>query len=446
MEETGRPDVDEREKRVGILAFVTSTPGINGTIKIDPSDFRVEEITKLKLNENGRHIVIRVRKHNWDTLNFVRVLSNTLGISQKRIGYAGTKDKRAETVQYFTIYGGKNPQELQIIEERLKNIRIKDSQIEVLGRSNSHLQLGDLLGNNFRIRVKDVGDGEFPAIIDEIGDTAQELAEKGIPNFFGLQRFGTIRYITHQVGKLILLGDFREALWTYIAKPFEGEREEVRRIREELWETRDVKLGLRELPRYLRYERLMLQKLREGKSEEEALLSLPKNLKMMFIHAYQSYLFNRLLSLRIQDFGTLRYVEEGDFVDFFMKEDGFLVNREDYTPVTRLNFKRVKFLASKKRAFLCLPLPGYEIKLSGWAGEKLGEILEEEQIKLENFRTKYDEFSSRGSYRCAEIPFDFSRFSFEADVTRKDVEFSFFLPKGCYATIFLREFVKIPLV
>ena len=435
--------VDERERRVGIQTFITSTPGINGTIKVDPLDFHVEEVAKLSFAENGRHIVIRARKHNWDTLNFVRVLSNALGISQKRIGYAGTKDKKAETIQYFTIYGGKS--DLEIIENRLKGIRIRDCEIEVLGKSNSHLQLGDLIGNNFRIKVRGVDgvDGDASSLIDA---TTEELKEKGIPNFFGLQRFGTIRYITHEVGKLILLGDFREALWTYVAKPFEGEREEVRKIRKELWESRDVKFGLRELPKYLRYERLMLQRLREGRNEEEALLSLPKNLKMMFIHAYQSYLFNRLLSLRIQEFGTLRHVEEGDFVDFFVRTQGHLVNKEDYTEVTEFNLKRVRFLISLRRAFLCLPLPGYEIKLTGWAGDRLSEILEDEQIELENFRNKYDEFSSRGSYRCAEIPFDFSRFSFKADIASKHVEFNFFLPKGCYATIFLREFVKAPLV
>lgn len=436
--------VDEREKRVGIETFITSTPGINGTIKISPSDFHVEEVTELNLAEKGRYIVIRVRKYNWDTFNFVRVLSNALGISQKRIGYAGTKDKKAETVQYFTIYGGKNPDEVQTIEERLKNVRIRDSEIEVLGRSNSHLQLGDLIGNNFRVRIREVSQGD---VSSSIKATAEELAEKGIPNFFGLQRFGTIRYITHQVGKLILLGDFREALWTYVAKPFEGEREEVRKIREELWESRDVKLGLRELPKYLRYERLMLQKLREGRSEEEALLNLPKNLKMMFIHAYQSYLFNRLLSLRIMEFGTLRHVEKGDFVDFFMRVQEHMVNREDYTEVTELNLKRVRFLVGEGRAFLCLPLPGYETELSGWSGEKLREILEEEQIELGNFRSKYDEFSSRGSYRCAEIPFDFDRFSFYLNPEKPNsIDFSFFLPKGCYATIFLREFVKTPMV
>ena len=440
MGRTGR-GVEDRELRVGIQTFITSTPGINGTIKVEPSDFQVEEVTDLKLAENGRYIVIRVRKFNWDTLNFVRILSNALGISQKRIGFAGTKDKKAETIQYFTIYAGKNPDDVQSIEEKLKKVRIRDSQIEVLGRSNSHLQLGDLIGNNFRIKIRDVGDGELLSIIQA---TTEELAEKGIPNFFGLQRFGTIRYITHQVGKLILLGDFEEALWTYIARPFEGERDEVRQIREELWESRDVKFGLRELPKYLRYERLMLQKLREGKNEEEALLSLPKNLKMMFIHAYQSYLFNRLLSLRIQEFGTLRHVEQGDFVDFFMKVQEYLVNREDYTEVSEFNLRRVRFLMAHRRAFLCLPLPGYETKLIGWSGEKLREILEEEGIDLNNFKSEHDEFSSRGSYRCAEIPFDFNRFSFSLNAGV--LEFSFFLPKGCYATVFLREFVKTPMV
>ncbi len=420
------------EERVGITAYVTKTEGIDGDVKVSIEDFYVEEVAKLKIREEGRFTIIRVKKVNWDTMNFVRALANALRISQKRIHYAGTKDKKAVTVQHFAISGLSDEQ-----IERLKSLRIKDAEIEVLGKSNRDIQLGDLIGNKFRVVVRNAKNG------DRIRRIEEELREKGTPNFFGLQRFGSIRFITHEVGLHILKRDYETAFWTYVAKPFEGENEEVRRIREILWETRDAKFGLRELPKYLRYERNLLQKLREGKSERDALLSLPKNLKMMFVHAYQSYVFNRVLSARIEEFGNLKDVEKGDWVDFVEFENGYYRFAEDFVKVGDHNFKRVKFLVEKRRASLAIPLPGYETKLGDdWTSEKIREFLEADGISLEDFKHEFDEFSSKGSFRVADILIEHTNLNFEAGDT---IEFKFFLPKGCYATIFLREFVKKPL-
>lgn len=415
------------EEKVGIEGYISKTPGIGGRIKESAEDFYVEEIIDLEKfkEKEGRNLLIKVKKKNWETLNFARVLSNVLGISQKRVGYSGTKDKNAVSVQYFMIYNAD-----ERIAEKLREVRLKDAEIEIVCFTSKNLELGDLVGNFFRVKVSDAENGE------RVEKITEELKEKGIPNFFGIQRFGSLRLITHEVGKLIIQGKYEEAFWVYVAKPFEGEREDVRKIREILWNERDAKFGLRELPKYLRYERLLLQKLREGKNELEALLSLPKNLKLMFIHAYQSYLFNRLLSERIREFGNLKEIERDDFVDFVNFRKGYKVYSEDFSILTDFNSPRISFLKEKGYAILALPLPGYETKLVGWSGEKLKEILEEEGIDLESFKSPYPEFSSKGSLRVAEIPFDFERFSYSEGV------FEFFLPKGCYATVFLREYMK----
>lgn len=409
------------EEKIGIECYITSTPGMGGEIKAEPEDFYVEEIAEFNLSDEGDFLIIRVEKKNWDTLNFARVLSNALGISQKRISFAGTKDKRALTVQYFSIYGVK--------KEEIERVNLKDAKIEVIGYARRAIQLGDLLGNFFRIRVYGCRDGEI------FQETRNELMEKGTPNFFGLQRFGSIRFITHEVGKLILQNNYEEAFWVYVAKPFEGENEEVRKIREILWETRDAKLGLRELPKYLRYERNLLQKLREGKSEEEALLSLPKNLKMMFVHAYQSYIFNRLLSERIRQFGSLKTLEEGDFACYltFKTRPTF----SDCSEV-EVNEARVRFLVKERVASLALPLVGYDTKLKGWSRIAL-DFLSEDNLDLSSFKTKHKEFSSSGSYRPADTLIEHTGLSFT------DSTFSFYLPRGCYATVFLREFLKTEL-
>jgi len=410
------------EEKVGIGCYITSTPGMGGKIKESLEDFYVEEVAKLKLSNEGKYVIILVKKVNWDTLNFARILAKKLGISQKRIEYAGTKDKKAVSVQYFSI---SNLNEEKI--EKLKNIQIKDAEIEIIGKSNKSIALGNLLGNKFRIRIRDAKDGQI------VESTLKELEAKGTPNFFGLQRFGSIRFITHEVGKHILRRDYELAFWTYVAKPFEGEREDVRKIREELWDSRDAKLGLRELPTYLRYERILLQKLREGMSEEKALLSLPKNLKLMFIHAYQSYIFNRLLTARINEFGNLKEVFEGDFVGFISVGEGYPGLKDEYSLVNS-NRKRVRFLISEKRAYLALPLPGYDLDMRGWVKEKVEEIIGDDGISLKDFKHEHREFSSKGSYRVADMPF--SDFNYDNGL------FSFYLPRGCYATVLLREFTK----
>ncbi len=409
----------QAEKIVGIEGYITSTPGMGGEIKRRAEDFYVEEIAELKLSDDGDYLIIKVQKVNWDTMNFARVLSNVLGISQKRISFAGTKDKKALSVQYFSVKG--------VRAEEIEKVRLKDVEIEVIGYSRRPLQLGDLIGNIFRVHVENCADG---SIFEE---TKHQLEELGTPNFFGLQRFGAVRYITHEVGKLILQRNYSEAFWVYVAKPFEGESEEVRKIREELWNSRDAKFGLRELPKHLRYERMLLQKLREGKSEREALLALPKNLKMMFIHAYQSYIFNRLLSERIHEFGSLKVIEEGDwacYLTFETKKPTF----HDCS-VVKVNAPRVKLLVEKRCASLALPLVGYNTELEGW-NAKAKEILAEDNLDLSNFKGEYKEFSSSGSYRAADMLIEIT------DIRFVNNTFSFYLPKGCYATVMLREFIK----
>ena len=426
---------------VGIEEYITETPGIGGVIKAEPSYFRVKEVVELpEFHEDGSYLIIRVDKTNWDTINFARILSNKLGISQKRIEYSGTKDKRAKTIQHYSIKRAEN------LTEKLRDIKIKDAEIEILGRARRGLRLGDLVGNFFEIRITEVTEvnGNSDKIKKKIEKIVAELEEKGIPNFFGLQRFGGIRYITHEVGRHLLRREYEEAFWTYVAKPFELESEEVRKRREELWNSRDAKLGLRELPKHLRYERNLLQKLQEGLDEEKALLTLPKNLKLMFVHAYQSYIFNLTLSARIKEFGSLRELENTDWVDFvFYKELNSLkvpLPKGDVVKAN-LNERRIAFLAAKKRCLLTLPLPGYEsLPDESWAMEKVLEFLERDGISLKDFKHEYREFSSAGSFRTAEIPFEFSHLKYEFE--EDSVKFNFFLPKGCYATIFLREFMK----
>jgi len=119
------------EEKVGIRAYIASIEGINGIFKEKPEDFYVEEIIDLDLQDEGVWTVVKVKKVNWDTMNFVRVLSNVLRISQKRIHFAGTKDKKAVTVQYLAI---KNLKDKKTYIEMENEIREYNKFVNVLSR------------------------------------------------------------------------------------------------------------------------------------------------------------------------------------------------------------------------------------------------------------------------------------------------------------------------
>ncbi|MCX8172428.1 MAG: tRNA pseudouridine(13) synthase TruD [Archaeoglobaceae archaeon] len=404
---------------IGIRGYITKTPPMGGMIRRVAEDFYVEEVLEPSLAGNGDYAVIKVEKKNWETLKFARTLARMLGISQKRISFAGTKDKKALTVQFYSIKGVK--------KDDLDKINLIDVKIEFLGYSRKEIKLGDLVGNSFRIKVVGAKNSKI------FQETRDELNEKGIPNFFGEQRFGT-RGITHEVGKLILQKNYSEAFWTFVAKPSEKESEKLRKIREELWNTRDVICGLRELPKHLNYERALLQKLKEKGSEEKALLSLPKALKMMFVHAYQSYIFNKLLSQRIDDFGELKTVMEKDWTCYIT----YKTKKPSFTDCSKvgLNKERVEFLIKENFATLALPLVGYQTKIEGWSKIAL-EFLSEDNLGISSFKTEHKEFSSSGSYRSACIPLAVTDLKFDGEI------FQFYLPAGCYGTILLREFLKV---
>ena len=99
-------------------------------------------------------------------------------------------------------------------------IHLKDIVLEPVRQSNEALSLGDLLGNRFELVIRDTDVPDLAARVDAISQTVRE----GVPNYFGLQRFGAIRPVTHTVGEWILRGDYEQAVLTYVGLPFPGER------------------------------------------------------------------------------------------------------------------------------------------------------------------------------------------------------------------------------
>ena len=178
-----------------------------------------------------------------------------------------------------------------------------------------------------------------------------------------MQRFGDIRPVTHKVGEALVRGNIEEAAFIYLALPFPGELDRTRETREKLWVNRDIPAALKEFPEYLHYELAMLNYLVEHPGDyAHSFDVLSVNLKRLFVHAYQSYLFNRILSRRLAAAMPLHRAVEGDVV-CFAKEG--LPDMDKVQKVTSENLEAIDRLAGRGRAFLTLPLIGFETILGG---------------------------------------------------------------------------------
>ncbi|MEM3151379.1 MAG: tRNA pseudouridine(13) synthase TruD, partial [Candidatus Bathyarchaeia archaeon] len=297
---------------------------------------------------------------------------------------------------------------------------------------NEPLNSSFLLGNNFTITIRDIKLTSKEAK-EAIENTLKEVNEVGgVPNFFGHQRFGTIRPITHIVGKYIVKRDFEKAVLTYLCSSSFYEKPEIKSIRDELLTTLNFKKALKAFPTRLEYERIMLKHLINHSNDYiGALKRLPSRLRLLFVNAYQSFLFNEVLSRRVLAKLPLNKALEGDWVF----EDSTLAK------ASKDNLKELNKKIDEGKAVLALPVFGYQTKLSnGVQGEIERDILRSECITLKSFYIgPMPEVSSAGGFRAALAKVKNISFNI---IKEKDVGLKFFLEKSCYATVFLREIMK----
>lgn len=440
------------EREVGIAYYASRAPGIGGRIRERNADFRVREVEAFDVEpvdadpDAYPHLVIRATLEGWDTNDFASRLSDAMGISRERVSWAGTKDKRAITTQLFSVRKG-DPEALP---------EIRGAEIEVVGRAGRALEFGDLAGNEFEIRVSDV---EHPENVEAITDQLREFGggRVGVPNYFGQQRFGSRRPVTHEVGLAVARDDWRGAVLAYLGDPREAEPEDTQAARAYVErEVRDASAGgedwkgaLERFPRKLGYERSMLHRLVENGAESaedfrEALEAVPTNLQRLFVNAAQSYLFNRVLSERIERGLPFDRAVAGDVVCFSDRvaaaTDGVPegLSRPDPDRIQRVSENRVETInrhLARNRAFVTAPLVGTESELGGGEpGEIERAVLEEHELSPADFDLP-GEFDSTGTRRAILLTTDLS-------VDRDPLTFSFSLPSGSYATVVLREYLK----
>jgi len=393
-------------------------------------------------NKENQYFLSILVKRNWDTLSAIKAVANQLGVNVGRVQIGGIKDARAMTAQYMTIQGAS--------ASDIEKIQIRDLNVYPVGYVRNKLSSYYLLGNHFQITVRNLKHLKS-TIGKRIARILEELeAIGGIPNFFGHQRFGTVRPITHLVGKTLVKGDFKKAAMIFLAKASSLEHPQSRCARNRLRETRDFERALQDFPQQLRYERLMIRHLVEAPSDfSGAFRELPVKLQELFPQAYQSFLFNRFLSKRIDKKLPLNSVEVGDYV-VSVEQSGLPVPPM-YRKASNETLKRINMLVKAGKMRLAIPLVGFGQNLSsGMQGETEEAVLEEEGIDLQDFRIPaIPKMSMRGELRPALTPLkDFSSNAISEDLQNassaraRTIEMSFFLQRGSYGTTLLREFMK----
>jgi tRNA pseudouridine13 synthase len=432
------------EREVGIGYYVSDADGTGGRLRREPADFRVREREDFDAEpidadtDAYPHLLLRVTLRDWDTNDFARALSNRLGISRERVSWAGTKDKRAVTTQLFTLDGiepGAVPD-------------LDGVDYEVVGRTGRPILFGDLAGNAFEVTVRETdGTERAEETLQELatfggGQSNDETPVVGVPNYFGQQRFGSKRPVTHEVGLAILRGDWKEAVMTYVGNPSEREPEKTRDARAFVDESHDWQAALDQFPRQLTHERAMLHRLTESDDGpddfREALEALPTNLQQLFVHAAQSYVFNRILSLRLERGLPFDRPVAGDVVCFTDNDAPAGLTVPDTDRTQRVDESRVDSVTrhcERDRAFVTAPLVGTETELGdGEPGDIERTVLSEVGVEPADFDLP-GEFHSTGTRRAVLVRTTLG-LGFEP------LELSFSLPRGSYATVVLREFMK----
>uniref|UniRef100_A0A1A7X294 Pseudouridylate synthase 7 homolog n=1 Tax=Iconisemion striatum TaxID=60296 RepID=A0A1A7X294_9TELE len=391
----------------------------------------------------GSYCHFALYKENKDTMDAINVLSKFLRLRPNMFSYMGTKDKRAITVQEIAV--------LKITAERLAHLNkcLMNLKLGNFCYKNHPLKLGELQGNHFTVVIRNIsGNGE------QVHQAMTSLKKMGFINYFGMQRFGTTAVPTQHVGRAILKNDWNGVV-DLILKPRPGaEKEFLVRCREEWAKTQDPEAALKKLPNKRCVEGQLLRGLSMyGKKNIVTAFGLiPRNNRLMYVHSYQSVVWNTMVSRRIDAFG-LKAVE-GDLV--LRGTSAHTLSAEEADTHTIHD--------------IVMPLPGFDVIYpSHHIGEGYREMLTADGLDIDNMRHKVKDYSLAGAYRRVVIrPTDVSWEVIHYDDPRislvhtdfeklenkpapvfikegkyRALRMEFSLPPSTYATMAIREVLKL---
>ncbi len=385
--------------------------GTGGTIKECPEDFRVEEIPLYLPCGEGEHLYLDIEKRGLTTFELLEKVAGALGAKKQDMGYAGLKDARAVTRQTISVTGVRPEQALNL---ELDGVTVLSARYH-----RNKLRTGHLLGNRFTIRIRDVA----AEAAEKARDILHVLQMTGVPNYFGEQRYGVLGN-SHLVGKAILDENYAEAIRQIIGDPATIRNPEWQRAAE-AFAGGDLEEARKLLPRGMGNEARLLSQLADGRAPRQVLLRLPHKLLRLYLSAYQSSLFDRIVTMRLTSLdslwpGDLAYKHDNGAC-FLVTDPAAEQSRADRLEISPSG-----------------PLYGYKVTLAqGQAGILEESLLSKAGLTGDSFRLTRG-LSLEGARRPLRVPLQ--EVSTRADSGHLLLSFS--LPKGSYATSVLREVMK----
>jgi len=385
-------------------------------VKVKPEDFQVREESSPDLGPDpAEYSLFRLTKREWDTFDLLDLLSRRLGVKRADIRLGGYKDRHGDTSQLLCVRSG--GRSLAELEERNFSLRF-------LGYSSQPLSAQSVRGNHFRITLRDMREGELRACLE----ACEQVRRWGFPNYYGEQRFGSARHGKGLMGKEVFLRRRERALRLY----FEPSREDDAKTRmlksclQEHWGGWEKCLplacgGFRPLLEYLSVH---------PRAFKKALALIDRRLLVFMLHAYQSFLFNEILS---------------DYLLELQRQHGFSLHGLPY----RMGEYRFyaclpeELFGRLRETYLPVPAHDSEIR-EPVISEITRRVLEREGVELKDLKARQ---ISRLRIKSTErrmivLPEGFIPPLVGEDELypqRKKLILEFFLPRGSYATLLIRR-------
>jgi tRNA pseudouridine13 synthase len=382
-------------------------------LKQQPDDFQVEEITTIAPGGEGPFAFYRLEKRGWSTPDALAAIRRRWKIEPQRLSYGGLKDRHAWTTQYLSIFHGPK-----------RGLNHQQITLHYLGQVQNPFSSQDIAANRFQVTLRDLAESGQAALQDRIA----QVSAAGVPNYFDDQRFGSVAGEGEEfIARLLVRGQFEEALRLALLGPYEHDRAEQKRekrILAENWGNWEV--CKERLPRS--HSRSLADYLRVHPGDYRgAVARLRPELRGLYLSAYQSHLWNRMLAHWLTAHFQPAQLQP---VLLRLGEVPFHVG---------LDPERLRELAN-----LQIPLPSSRLKMeeSDPLQPILQALLAEEKLQLRDLQIRgiREMFFSRGERAALCLPRDLTT-AFGPDELhpgKLKLQLGFELPRGCYATLIVK--------
>jgi tRNA pseudouridine13 synthase len=389
-------------------------------IKVKAEDFVVREEASLQpVPRPQAHVIFRLTKQGWDTFDLIDLLARRLKIPKQDISIGGIKDRYAKTEQMISI---KNRRRLLATVRALPPE--ESFHLAFMGYHPTAITARDIRGNHFTITIRDILSGE----VEHLRSSAEIVSRWGVPNYYDEQRFGSARHGKGFMGKEIFRGSRERALRLYF-EPSRFDKPATRALKScvlENWyhwdRCQEGAAG--------EYKRILTYLSEHRRAFHRALGLIDRGYLVLVLNAYQSFLFNRILTEYLED---------------LQKEHGFVIDTVPYSQGRFLFYGELPEPLFEGLRRTSLPVPGWDSKITDpRIAEIVSLVLGQEGIELRDLKVRQlSRIYINGVERPAILlPEDFCVGPVEEDELydkKKKMTLKFFLPRGGYATLIVKR-------